>query len=294
MWRIKHEYDIIAVNMHWETPSRRLKHNYGTTFKVIFIDLRDPVDRFVSAFYWRQLVHCDPEGDEREPGTGRAANRHPDTHCTNEPDIEYSDREMRVLYYDYNRDANELASALCSDDAAKSRRAELDMEEIGHTKLSITDWIGRNNDFELYDGLAYPIVMEEPYDILAQVDEGLQWAYNKTRFEGSSAFQRRKAKVAAKSCLERKRKLGQNNNDTDDETGDNLHSSSQSSNKKPLSKTNEACVANYFRSDYKILLQVQNRFCQSTTCVKAIQSILDRRAPYLHGALKGDDGKWKF
>ena len=229
-------------------------------------------------------MHCDPEGDDRTPSNGKQANLNPGKHCTVKPQLPYSKREIQILYYAYNRDANELAAALCSRNAKTYERAAADMEEIGHTKNSITDWLG--SDTTIYRGLAYPVVLEKPHDFDAQVDEAIRWGHKKTRFEDGDAFAERSAAMRAKHCLSSRKlaaKVGARSG----------HSSSQSSAKKHLSESNEACVARYFFSDYKILAEVQDTLCQSDTCRDAIQSILDRRAPSL-GATKSADGKWHF
>jgi hypothetical protein len=118
----------------------------------VFISVRDPVDRFVSAFYWRVKVWCQNGNDTRIAG-GPVA-QFPNLYCRY-----FHPLEGEVLFQRYRQNANHLAESLCSNDddddygisnASQHQknsnetmeRAAKDVYRIGHLKASLCDWFG--------------------------------------------------------------------------------------------------------------------------------------------------------
>lgn len=256
------DWNISFPQIHPRPRLRQTQEELGNKNRTaIFISLRDPVDRFVSSFYWRLLISCDPEGDTRSPGN---APNNPGKYCTHR----VSEREQEILFYRYNRDANELASALCSTNVTKAKLAANDMKRIEHTRHTIVDWLGWN--LTVYEDKLFPIVLEPSYDFKSQVDDVIRWAYNISRFEDESLFLQRQAAVYTNDCISSRKKA-----EKQAEGGSRQHSSS--SIKQSLSERNELCVARHFSSDYELLSQIKDMHCQTETCRLAIQSILARR-----------------
>jgi len=127
--------------------------------KVVLISIRDPVDRFISAFYWRKLMLCaiDMSTERRRPGPPLSGGKgeFDKRFCVNPRNRTGLVREQEiVLGPRYNGSAEALARALCSSStgtsssAARRERARKDMASIKHSQYSIADWL-------LLDGKKY-------------------------------------------------------------------------------------------------------------------------------------------
>lgn len=250
---------------------------------VVMVTLRDPIDRFVSAFYWRQLLLCHPKGDTRRVCTpqscGVLASRNPEKYCR-----KVTNRDTLDIMFGprYNASADQLARALCSRDQKISHQAAYDMKRIEHSKWGIVDWLSNATLHE--QGLQlYPIVQEPSYDLIAQVDDGIQWMNNVTRFQDTVDLDKRYSRIYGssspnkdKDCQRlkiRRRHLAKD---------DSIFKHSSSGIKQTLSPEGEACVAKYYQADYNVLKVISNAHCPTTTCRQAIRSILTRRASVIH------------
>jgi len=100
--------------------------------KTLVINIRDPVDRFVSAFRWRMAVLCHPD-DERTPARG-SAHLNPYETC----DPEYR-KEESILRGTYSGDPNNLAEALCFESPTK-KNATVDYLKMGHSRM-LSHWL---------------------------------------------------------------------------------------------------------------------------------------------------------
>lgn len=255
-----------------EHPSPKKKYNTrAKKFKSVWINLRDPVDRFVSAFYWRLVVICDPDGDTRS--TKGNAPEEPQQFC------KYASKEeTQLLFYEYRRDANLLAEALCSQNETVSSQAKKGIKKIEHIRNGITDWIGKDY-LNMYSTNLFPMVQEHTFDIIMQVDDAVRWTRNVTKFEDEAMFSQRQDFIlqdttTMENCHHHKQpsnikrraeRLG----------GGKKHSSSAI--KKSLSKAGEACVTKFYVSEYDNLKQIRQSLCRTDTCRDAIGSILKRR-----------------
>jgi hypothetical protein len=191
------------------------------------LSIRDPVDRAVSAYYWRSLILCHPHNEHRPVGP---ATNDPIQYCK-EPE---SEAEVKVLFEDYEeRNVNALAERLCNDDdddnnnnSEESKKARRDLRRIQHlehqiagpgqwlpfVKNSNTDNDKDNGDWKLFAPRIFPIVMEKPYTLEQQIDAAIQWFFDSNAFEDENKFGIRKRWVQFKDKA--------NNCTYDDKDGD--------------------------------------------------------------------------
>jgi len=232
----------------------------------MILTIRDPIDRFVSAFYWRLIVICDPNGDDRLP-FGKGIDRpEPPVTCKKQRSKR---TETQALFHRYGRDANVLAEALYDeDDPDRAERARADLREIKHAKYSISRWLdfGWKARAEEY---IYPVVEEKPYDLVNQTDEAVRWLYGKLSFEGRDDFETR-ARTVQWEDTHMAASVG---NET-------VQHSSKKTN-KGLSAKGIDNIARFYREDYELLRELKQLACKSDLCHRAIQSILQRREDVL-------------
>jgi len=229
--------------------------------KTVFITIRDPIDRFVSAFNWRRLIYCNPDGDSR-----KHFDRIPNgvkTSCY-ETDYDRYENEINVLYHKYKQDVSKLAEALCSRNEEEKRQAEEDVASIGHMQHSIMDWLGNDKNLNK----VIPVVLDEHVDFNKQIDEAIQYAQQQYHFEDSSNFQKRKEMVLAKDAQEKDERLK-------DYVKSLTHSSSRIK-QHSLSQSGKKCLASYYAKDYSLIQTLKMKSCKTINCRQALQSILDK------------------
>ena len=112
--------------------------------KTILMNIRDPVDRFVSAFNWRNFVIC--RSDDQE--TRGSIKIHRKKKGLNHPSRNVNDfcwshdeflEESNLIRNIYGEDINQLAGALCMEDEREKAKNHTSL--ILHAKDSLTDWI---------------------------------------------------------------------------------------------------------------------------------------------------------
>ena len=225
----------------------------------IIITLRDPIDRFVSSFYWRLLVVCDYNDKRRR---NKAAAHNPQRYC-NRP----LHGERKVMEY-YHRDASRFAERLCTADATTNQTertlAMQNLQSMEHAKYTLHDhWLNKNVVSWSPENL-FPIVTESNLtDIERQTDQAIQWLHDRTHFESSSDF-RQRARYAQQRRV----------------AGDVSRHSSRGYQKK-LTAAAERCLARYFHKDYELLRELERLACKTDDCHHGLQSILTRRAALL-------------
>ena len=225
----------------------------------LFLTLRDPVDRFVSAFYWRAYMVCHPDKTKRLwKGPPRGC------HVAKVPAAR---KEAKIIYIEYNMDASRLAEELCSPDPSVRGNASMALQTIQHAKWTISDFL----KFDWKRGSAnnlFPLVVERGIDSFEnQTDQAVHWLYKRRQFEPEEQF------------VERHRFLqGQNLTATLAE-----HSSHQL--KKDLTPQAEQCLVQFYRKDYEILDQIRQLACKTEACRQGIASMLARRAPLLEQSM---------
>merc|ERR1719410_1014983 len=134
--------------------------------KIFFIPIRDPLERFLSAFEWRTLILCNPDGDSREVSSG-APKSSPTKDAYKYCKITDSD-EANILYRKYRQNVSMLGEALCSDNQEIAQEAISDLDHIGHIRSgSLKDWLwGWKN---LDKDQIIPMVLNKDYDFTAQI-----------------------------------------------------------------------------------------------------------------------------
>jgi len=252
----------------------------------ILINIRDPIDRFVSAFNWGIVITCNPKGDTRIKRTKRGRVKHkqgptgnPEKYCF-DPKEKIMVPQTNILFQKYNKNVNALAEALCRNNTQKINRhsnsilldndVKKDIKKIRHAWETIGDWL---ETFDWKDKKTFnivPIISKRGYDLYEQIDDGIVSLYNTKKIveESPSDFACRKQYV---------QQSFQSN-------ANSAHSSQGHSKKNQvtlLSEIGKQCLAEYFRNDYKIISELQTKRCTNENCRNALQSILDRRANLL-------------
>lgn len=230
----------------------------ATTADATTTTTRDPVDRFVSAFYWRILKICHPEKDKRIERPKTMGKKE----CLSNLGIESLQNEIEVLFYRYDRNASLLAEDLCSTNETTARIARESLGTILHAKDSISDWL----DFYWNGTKIFPVVLEPGAEQLEdQIDNSMLWLHNASGgYQSLEKFQRRAAWAAGRQ----KRAVGVE-----------MHTASRA--KKSLTQAAETCLIQFYQKDYQLLKELYDNACKTSGCRQAIQSILDRRKPLL-------------
>jgi hypothetical protein len=221
--------------------------------KFIEINIRDPVDRFVSSFYWRMQHYSKLIKRQLQEGLP----------------VEEWNNETKILYLNYKGNVNLLAEALCGGNETLRDQAIHDIKyksPINHGRLSLTDWVPRRV-LSRTDSLI-PIVLEKGADIEAQIDDTVRYVYNNGGFEGDpESFAHREEWVHWHNCKMTK------------PSKDDVHSTGRH---VGLSKLGEKCVARYFAKDYKLLKEMlEKKVCKTLDCEIGLKNILRRRQPLL-------------
>lgn len=255
--RVKGIWNIKISQCHpYPCPSNNKRN------KVRFITVRDPVDKFESAFNWRLIIFCNPNGDNREPASSSFLS--PETKCTKQ-----NGKEIDILFHKYQQNVNMLAESLCSKNEKKKQEAENDVGLIGHMN-HLVEWLGDGKDWERL----VPIVLEENYDFNEGIDQAVRWTQQHYQMEDPSVFSRREKVVAEK-----------NNEEPPKSSEKKMHSSKKHYSKikegPALSNEGKRCLYHYFEKDYSLINQLKNKACKYNDCKQAFQSILNRRSHFL-------------
>jgi hypothetical protein len=214
-----------------------------TEMPLVFVTLRDPVDRFVSAFYWRIFRLCEVSGLSL-------------AECVRPPATAKHQKLIKLMFDRYEQSASRLAEDLCTDNLKTATAARRAVEQIPHAQHSIHDWMA----YTWQPERVYPLVMEpEARALEDQFDSAVVWLYETQPFESEADFSKRRAYVAEHTF-----------------PSTNRHSSKD--NKQALSPAAEACLEQYYQPDYELLRTVQATTCKSDDCRQAIQLILNRRS----------------
>jgi len=123
----------IRISMNHPRPvSGHIRNLQKGPSRTLIINVRDPIERFVSAFRWRLVVLCKPN-DERQAGKKGAAH-HPLDKCKNT-----NREEEQMLRETYQSDPNVLAEALC-EDSPLYKDAIQDYSKILHS-MTLSEWL---------------------------------------------------------------------------------------------------------------------------------------------------------
>lgn len=244
-WRIR------LLECHPEPCPFVFKRFKGFTSQLVTI--RDPIDRFVSAFYYRGLrleekAFCLNSSFTYYHGT---------------KDCKKVQREYPLYYDVWKKNVTKFAIGLCSANETLRNHTLYEKKHFGHVgRYDLHNWLVPGK-WEMVQDLLYPIVMERGFNFIEEVDASFEWAYTKTPFEPKEDFARRRA-------FQEKRREKRKKSSVYSQ-----HLSGKES-QIPLSSLGSSCLRKYFEKDYQQLKEVRD-ICKSEYCSKAIQSILDRR-----------------
>ena len=212
--------------------------------RIALLNIRDPVDRFVSGFYFSIQRTC-------QPGQKRG--------CAHRPP-----HEIYITHTRYQKNASALAEDLCSANATAAQLAHESLRNITHLKHGIPEWLHYNYQPEKL----FPLVLEPPFEFEAQMDTAMEWLYERLRYESPEQFAQRRLRVQRRSAARQ---------------GSGRHMSSART-KRALTAAAEACLEQYYRADYEMLQAfLEKGVCKTDVCRQAIQSILKRRHRALEG-----------
>ena len=182
----------VPARWHSEQCHPRPDECFNTTFpdkydrRIIFITLRDPIDRFVSTNQWTLS----------KPFRGKEINeRHQEVYNRYQPNPTAS-----------------IAESLCTiqkDTIQLHQQVIDDIQQLQHW-FTIEHWLGetfypRVYDWREHSSRLYPLVSERGYDLIAQEDTAILQVSDRTDvhqpfFRDAEDFELRKKKI--KFCLE--------------------------------------------------------------------------------------------
>jgi hypothetical protein len=232
--------------------------------------IRDPVDRFVSAFYWRAAVLCYRAGYLCDP-----VRYPPPRKYIGEPDSP-KEIEISLIFNQSRTNVNEIAQRLCrhgDDDAYQ--QAALDVRKIGHLTATTQDWLEQSHvtAAESVSSFWTPIVLEPGFEFNSQIDAFVQHVVvNHTQVEDadSASFANRLVYIQQQDCLEEKKKKK-----------GTINASPKGNKNIPLSDENIKCVARFYLQDYQAIRDLGQTHCTTQECRLGIESIWNRRSHLL-------------
>lgn len=261
---VKHTFKLWGSTFPECHPSPCTKDTQDS--ELVFIALRDPVDRFVSGFNWRKLFVCKTHNETRQI-VKRGAYKDPNT-------CQGSDKESYILHEKYMSNVSELAMALCQDDNSK---AEEDLSWILHSKFALSDWLPSSQHWQ-YEGKSklLPMVIEPGFDFIEQINNQVKFSIVKQH--GESALKRYEETYKRKSQKEEK----------DNHINPVFTHSSVANDRGSTTKITdlaECCLARYLRRDYELIQEISAASScdsdESGNCQGAMESIYKRREKYL-------------
>mgnify|MGYP006979934933 CR=1 FL=1 len=232
----------------------------------LLLNVRDPANRFVSAFDWAHLILCDRGAgvvDPRLNFTGHIGERW-DLAC------KHGQKEVsRMLSDDYHHDANEMAEAMCArGDQAVHDKAARDLKTILHANTPLVEHIG---GVELFNALLQnesfsfsAVPLEEGFDFVSLIDSTVSVfvrnAMSKKDFFQSLRYSRlydltegpRRAQITSHSTHR---------------FGNNVST---------LSEAGLCCMVRYYRQDYQLLPKFRDVGCHGPLekeCKEALQQM---------------------
>mmetsp|Transcript_2189 Transcript_2189/g.4423 ORF Transcript_2189/g.4423 Transcript_2189/m.4423 type:complete len:317 (-) Transcript_2189:906-1856(-) len=174
---VKERLKKLRFNIHLQHDRNDNASNKAWNNSEIYLmALRDPIDRFLSNFYWAGLVMCHDspsnEGNEKRKIMGTVPMR-PHKKCKKKG--EKSTIQAEVVHTKYKGNANNLAQALCSNDEAEREEATQDLRKFAHVGDSIRDWLTFYYD-DTEHRTPVGIVLEKGFNFTAQLDGATEFA----------------------------------------------------------------------------------------------------------------------
>ncbi|KAL7452580.1 hypothetical protein ACHAWC_004306 [Mediolabrus comicus] len=261
---------VFNIGVKWVHPEPRSSINeqlLSGPLNTLIVNVRDPIDRFVSAFNWRLAILCHPN-DERHRGkksvNGKVigATKHPNEYCKTG-----SEEEEILLRQTYHSSPSILAEALCGS----PMRGKDDFYQVHHS-LTLTDWLDFLIDPTLHkgikdDGIKNFIVLpveKQPganETLFEQHIEKLEWHLLQNRY--GSQIGEEMMRLASEQRANEEAQLGhklmkaKSKNQTLLTTAESnhktyLHSSAKFYNNS-LTPLGECCLARFLVDDYRLI-----------------------------------------
>ena len=223
-----------------------MKHGDGSLSFGLLINVREPVDRFVSAFDWYVTTHCQRNDSHHSVSTGGVNRMDLVAQC--KPVPPNVDNDADIIDGHFHADANSLAEALCARGQEARAFAIESMATDVHMEYSLA------NRFSGLAGLLHlaTLVQRAPeqravvavplavgFDFLQLVDSALRFARDQ-KF-GSRRVHRRLKLVQSAATMS--------------------HSSIALRHRSVLSPAGICCVAQHYREDYAVLATLANFRC---------------------------------
>jgi len=255
---LRRRYRIGVASTHPKpNPSRIREFQIPGRSQTLIVNVRDPVDRFVSAFRWRVVVLCHPD-DERD-GHKKGAAQRPEDMCKNSP----SDlAEERMLRERYRSDPSVLGEAMCGgEDAAVRERAVEDYSSIGHSMM-LVEWLRFLIEPTLVEKISEDGIQNVVALPLERLQDGTTLFEQHIRQVSLHLLQSRYDEQTAHAILDKKAKEDGNTtkgkekmehssvrffNSTTTTSGGGTSSSSE------LSPLAECCLARHLKEDYRLI-----------------------------------------
>ena len=245
-------YDLQYEVVHPRPNLQSIKQLQNGPSRTLIVNIRDPVDRFVSAFNWRNAVLCQPSDNRiKKRSKGEKNWELPHKICKRRV------KEEILLREKYQSNPSVLAEALCHDSVSRSH-AEEDYHKIGHS-TTLSEWL---------DFLIDPHLVED------MSDEGIQQLIvlpmekrrgaNKALFEKYienlmlHLLQNRDGAYASKEMIQLGQEQGskrRRNGLPEGSDQSTLHSSVEfyNSTQPLLSELGECCLARHLKDDYRLI-----------------------------------------
>ena len=229
----------------------------------LLLNIRDPVDRFISAFNWRALLMCKVddervtyppknEGDKKINPIGN-----PNEACFDRDN--YFTMENRLIHDQLHDDLNNLAEALC-DDSDGYESAVNDTKRIKHATTTLSDWL----EF-LIDPAAHSEIKPQGIQkLMAITSEKLQynnsteslldWHTEQAIHELFLGYGLTEDEIEL--LLKYKPQLSIQMQDRAEKVTHSSTKSVESSNNTgppPLNKLGECCLARFLEKDYRLI-----------------------------------------
>lgn len=251
----------------------------------IVVTVRDPVDRFLSAFNWRAIILCQLTNTESRQ-VSQHAWTNPNSFCTS-----CCQTERLLIHQKYNFSATQLAEALCNDDnddddkkriqsTTKGNQAAQDLKRIVHARTSLTEWLPENSWDRKHVNVT--VVVQEPgFSFVEQADSAILELVRQSLGE-----------KVAEMLMVRGTKLQSNMEISESDQHSSAILVNRFGGEKTLSLLGQCCVARHHKQDYELLAKLRTVGCrgdQSEICRAAIDSIIYRRKDLLDDNISCQD-----
>lgn len=261
----------------------------------ILINVRDPVDRFVSAFNWRNAVLCNrtPTDTKRVPVSNRRDKRpsdQPDSYCRTGP----TELRERKMIASYSSNANNLAEDLCYTIGKRQEYEEAQdaVGILGHARDSLTAHLGGDAMLAalLAEGATQisAVPLEPGFDfagLIASAVQGILPAdYKQVNLSAVEA-------AAEDSSTKRIIHKGTAPDVLPPSTAGGTPGTP-----RLLSEKGTCCLVQHYRADYETILRLADIGCRgprAALCKAALHSMYNRRhstCSSLPGSPSGDHG----